>query len=105
MDRRYIDTKNINLKGKFSCGINEDGILYVPFREIQKIIDDVPTADVEEVKHGYWIKIRYQVYECSCCKRSVYLEGLNVTDENETKLLRELYPYCHCGAKMDKEEK
>ena len=61
--------------------------------------------DVQKVKHGKWIKVRYRTFICSCCKRSVYLDGLNVTDKNETILLRELYPYCHCGAKMDLEEK
>lgn len=68
-------------------------------------LENLPVADVQEVKHGKWIKKRYQIYECSRCKRSVYLEGLNVTDENEIKLLKELYPYCHCGAKMDRKEK
>lgn len=62
-------------------------------------------VETEPIRHGRWIKMRYRVYQCSCCKRAVFLEGLNVTDENETKLLRELFPYCHCGAKMDGKEK
>lgn len=68
---------------------------------IDEFVDSIPSEDVEEVKHGKWIKKRHQIYECSRCKRSIYLEGLNVTDENEAKLLRKLYPYCHCGAIMD----
>lgn len=72
---------------------------------IDEFIDSIPSEDAEEIKHGKWIKKRYQIYECSHCKRSVYLEGLNVTDENEAKLLKELYPYCNCGAKMNKETK
>jgi len=70
-------------------------------KAIEVLEKQISTTDVEEVRHGKWIKMRYQVYECSCCKRSVYLEGLNVADENETELLRELYPYCHCGTRMD----
>lgn len=67
-------------------------------------IDDMPTVEADPIRHGKWIKIRYRTFLCSCCKRSVYLDGLNVTDQNENKLLRELYPYCHCGAKMEGKE-
>ena len=45
-------------------------------------------ADVEEVKHGYWIEDEYNEfypYKCNLCG-----------DEAEVK-----YKYCHCGAKMD----
>lgn len=55
-----------------------------------------PTADVEEVKHGKWVKknnVNYSpfdgspeyIYICSECGR----------EENKQE------PYCNCGAKMD----
>ena len=53
----------------------------------------IPSADVEEVRHGVWIpyfneyKGYVTSYNCSLCNR-------RVTDKE---------PYCHCGAKMDKE--
>ncbi|MBQ7076467.1 MAG: hypothetical protein IJM94_06675 [Clostridia bacterium] len=66
-----------------------------------RILDDVeelPTADVEEVKHGEWIDDireldspagvtqKYLVgYKCSLCGRSERIKE----------------PYCNCGAKMD----
>lgn len=67
----------------------------------KEVIDEVPTADVEEVKHGMWIPIQGEYhwaetgvvapitlgYKCSICG-----------DEEKYK-----YKYCHCGAKMDKE--
>lgn len=70
------------------------------------LLDEQPTADVEEVRHGKWIKetkqtlipvsydeagepilYSYTQYKCSLCGR---LEWRNEE------------PYCHCGAKMDK---
>lgn len=55
-----------------------------------------PTADVQEVRHGHWIRevkeIEDTVYFkafCSVCNRRVIVK----------------YNYCpHCGAKMDEEE-
>lgn len=44
---RYIDAEKIELK--FPDGYDNDGLLYVPFRSIQKCIDNTPTADVEPV--------------------------------------------------------
>ena len=70
----------------------------VDYLEVFEMLDDIPTADVVEVKHGKWVETKewyfdeyaqsdYQrkCYECSICKR--------------TEQYKE--PYCHCGAKMD----
>lgn len=57
---------------------------------VARAIDDTPTADVVEVKHGEWIyNIKY--YSCSICsgKRFNLLLGTDA----------EFCPYC--GAKMD----
>lgn len=59
-------------------------------------VKDIPTANVEEVRHGKWIKknnVNYSpfdgspeyIYICSVCGR----------EENKQE------PYCNCGAKMD----
>lgn len=54
---------------------------------IEDCIDNQPTADVAEVKHGRWISNEFgRVYICSEC-------GRKETTNTE--------PYCHCGAKMD----
>lgn len=52
-------------------------------------IEDCPTADVQEVKHGRWIKWDDNVVMCSECGKL------------EKRLPALSYPYCHCGAKMD----
>ena len=81
---RYIDAEKIcyfwhqKADGGFSEGVT-----------LQSMINEVPTADVEEVKHGYWeqMKAYKSLYVCSRCG--------------------DLFPdyksdYCpSCGAKMD----
>ena len=49
---------------------------------------NMPIAEVEEVKHGYWIDLNIAEWQCSECKYRV--ERWNNT------------PYCpECGVKMD----
>ena len=58
-------------------------------------IDATPTADVVEVKHGYWKQ--GVPYVCSVC-------GHSAPDETNTNEMYSCWvsPYCpHCGAKMD----
>lgn len=60
-----------------------------------------PTADVEEVEHGIWLESDpypsgIRQYTCSCCGRSLYARPW------WDLLLR--FPYCHCGARMHKED-
>lgn len=74
---------------------------------IERIVSNLTAADVAEVRHGRWIpKInhtympveydengapilhRYTSYYCSLCGREEAKEE----------------PYCHCGARMDKED-
>lgn len=72
--------------------------------DILDAIEKVPTADVQEVRHGKWIKKQEDIYwgnpfirrNCSICGvEPFYQEGLGVYN---------LTPYCpNCGAKMDKE--
>ena len=66
-------------------------------------IDDVPTADVAEVKHGEWMvkdynnpafSMGYKVY-CSCC-------GYQENKGPAWNIEWGVHPYCpNCGAKMD----
>lgn len=57
------------------------------------VIDEMPTIDVEPVKHGYWIKTPspYHV-KCSSCKTMICIKFHGI----------EVEKFCrHCGAKMD----
>jgi hypothetical protein len=85
--------------------ISNDDYIVRGLREAIKIIDEyTPTANVQEVRHGEWVKNQEDMYwgnyfirrNCSICGGSpFYQEGLGTY---------KLTPYCpHCGAKMDKE--
>ncbi len=65
---------------------------------LQEVLEDIPTADVAEVKRGHWILSKVEnawneaqypaEYTCSVCGR---------TEPQEE-------PYCHCGADMRSSE-
>lgn len=60
------------------------------FIEVERTIDEQPTADVQEVGHGKWIKSKNE-RKCSLCG---YFYFTNTKSFN----------YCpNCGAKMDKD--
>lgn len=60
-----------------------------------KAIEDAPTADVVEAKHGEWIEKSLGLYECSICGHHICGFNANIKKTN----------YCDdCGAKMDKKE-
>lgn len=69
-------------------------------------IENQPTADVQEVRHGNWLNFYgdYTTAECSFCG-----ECFEVTFDKEAngalfEGFRQFYKYCpNCGAKMDKE--
>ena len=90
---RYIDAEQIPwIKTVYSEGAVFE-MAYKPQ------VNEIPTADVELIRHAYWVKhdqyVRDsdgepimkigEVYECSLCGR---------LEEKEE-------PYCNCGAKMD----
>ena len=59
-----------------------------------------PVADVEEVKHGTWLQNPYHNYffSCSLCGRVVEARTF------DSKEVSKSYPYCHCGAEMDRKD-
>ena len=92
--RRYIDAELAkaeftgNFQSQYATGT------------VKAMIDNVPTADVEEVRHGEWRLIEEDVdsngnnqYMCSLC------------EAGELHAPSVIVPYCwKCGAKMDKEK-
>lgn len=94
---KYIDADSFIEKLKVSKEYQEK---YATFREVKmteffiESVKEQPTADVEEVKYGYWIKcqklygIGYE-YVCSACEKGIrQYEGQPICSE--------------CGAKMDR---
>ena len=92
---RYIDADKAKEKKVYSKDRHE---YVVPVDEL----DWLPTYDVQEVRHGKWIycghhEFHGHVFDCSVCGRYLFA--------NSKEDVCDGYPYCHCGAKMDEEEK
>lgn len=87
---RYIDAEGLNLYDDlFMKGKNDSGV-WVRYRDVERLIRNAPTADVEEVKHGKIIKTGRRYPYCSECKCNV-------------STLFDRCPWC--GAKMSGKEK
>lgn len=91
---RYIDADNINLKGISVFDQNLE--ILISLSDVRKALQMTPTADVQEVRHGNWVKVseHMPIYNCSIClNRNLFKNGNNVFSN-----------FCpHCGAKMDGE--
>lgn len=98
---RYIDADNLIDELSAACmPIYEKGITGIlgDNSSIADIINEQPTADVQEVKRGYWIperdpdeNNRIQCFHCSVCDDDFHYIGAFVATK-----------YCpNCGAKCD----
>lgn len=89
---RYIDAEKLT-DSIFDWDMTIEDLYY----SLCKLVDDVPTADVQEVKHGYWIperdpneNNRIQCFHCSVCDDDFHYIGAFVATK-----------YCpNCGARM-----
>lgn len=99
-EKKYIDAEELNkllCEAKNSIPAFNGGIC-----KARMIAKKMPAADVEEVKHGVWLESDnpypngIQRFMCSCCSRTL------LTRPEWDLLLR--FPYCHCGARMQKEK-
>lgn len=94
---RYIDAEKIPFIKYINGSVNVE----------KEVIDAMPTADVQKVKHGHWFFTEYDFFDCSVCGNA-YFNGCNSTAEAKKRLEKgyDLYEYCpYCGAKMDGEGK
>lgn len=90
---RYIDAERL-------CrGLKDMASVQYPDKQkailgVVSTIENTPTADVVEVKHGEWEQNPYckRIYFCSVCGRHIEDGSCNPYEH---------FPYCHCGAKMD----
>lgn len=65
---------------------------------IKKIIKEQPTADVQQVRHGKWLKC-FEDY-----RKQILGDKCSVCGFEHYSVLIHNYQYCpNCGAKMDKE--
>lgn len=101
---RYIDKDKLVNKLKEDCETLVKERWFDDYVQgYSSAIDDIiaePTADVQEVKHGHWIKFKIQdgVYEHMKCSNCSFYWSMS---QHSNIFLR-----CpHCGAFMDEEEK
>ena len=100
---RYIDANKINYTmASIYWGKDKDGkdIYRRTAIAVESEIDELPTADVVEVKHGVWYKSRFvqrsgfrtvKDFLCNRCEK-----------EYSVQQPSNLMNYCpYCGAKMD----
>ena len=66
-------------------------------------VKDIPTADVQEVRHGHWIwkdLDNFRRVECSCS-----ICGWSGVENYDSYVDIHDFEFCpYCGAKMDEEE-
>ena len=83
MDKKYIDADFLKQKISREWDMQE---LYLPVHFFEAI-DDLPAADVQEVRHGYWKKRMSTLSSVKCSK-------CGNSHEYDTT-------YCpNCGARM-----
>lgn len=102
--KKYIDCETlVQLIRDKAHSLKREQNLYTSqsaraFDGLAKQIEEMPAADVAEVKHGEWILEREPngkpyCFHCSICDDDFHYIGIKVA-----------YDYCpNCGAKMDGE--
>lgn len=88
----------------------ESGIYADAYNDLAEDFHRIPAADVEPVRHGNWnIRLADEMtlcLECSICGRKVdNIDLHHLLEAGEYGEACQRYPYCHCGAKMNLEEK
>ncbi len=100
----YVDRESIKLEVRryLMPNVDFDGTVSVENAEryFLKLLDDEPTADVEEVRHGFWEEYwddNYLSWSHKCSKCGAFPLTKDGTMHDEV-----LSAYCpHCGARMD----
>lgn len=103
---RYIDVDEEIRKINEAISINEQGrkeesLASYCLRRVAEALEKAPTADVEEVKNGYWKMCYYpndEHVECSECHTQYYENDLYLGGNEFPKRCPE------CGAHMRKEK-
>ena len=110
-EKEYIEREALHVaieKAQIELESNDDKIwsrnkkYYKGLAWARAIITEQPTADVVEVRHGYWVdkptgRYMHMGSWCSVCGEK---SGIGGIESNRHK------PYCpNCGAKMDGERK
>lgn len=92
---RYINVNALPMWDElFMQGKNDSGV-WVRYRDVENMLKNAPTADVEEVKHGEWIE-QHDPNDDPLFRRKWFC---SVCGEWQTYGISKRCP--ECGAKMD----
>ena len=100
----YIDRDEIRLKTCGDCTRHVDLACQhpEPCEDLRVAFLVAEPKDVAPVVHGRWELIRggdfTSAFKCSVCGRRV---SVSCDKEKTPVYLKDRYPYCNCGAKMD----
>ncbi len=94
MPKKYINANQIQWHSNWL--ISKDPRVFAYMDEI----DNIPAANVEEVRRGKWIKDENNGYfKCSNCGSTKPYDG--ISEENPDNVAYWVCKYCpNCGAKM-----
>ena len=100
MSDKYVNYNSL-LEERHRLGLDEMSKIS-KVNAFNQFIDNLPTADVTEIRRGHWVIYYKNVfgygYKCSLCG--------NLADEDNKGYHAILTNYCSkCGAKMDRGEK
>ncbi len=76
---------------KMADYIDKQKTMNVIFEIAENVINSLPSADVQPVRHGQWIPLgHHDLYKCSCCG-DIWASAF--------------YNFCpNCGARMDRKD-
>lgn len=105
----YIREQSEEMSKAFEELGGESGIYADAYNDLAEGFHRIPAADVEPVRRGNWnIRLSRKstlCLVCSVCGRKVDNSDLRLLLElGEYGAACQLYPYCHCGAKMELED-
>lgn len=96
---RYIDAEELQEEIKsLSVMLGGNSVFKTAKESVLRIIDDQPTADVMEVKHGHWIEDIKEIVPLNGIVPIKTLVGYRCSECGRAEICKE--PYCNCGAKM-----
>lgn len=103
-EKEYIERGEIIRRIKLRIDdYNRDFNSFAPkmvlaYKELLNMVEYLPTADVQEVRHGKWIYVNEDLDWADCkCSECGYTDLFENCTES-------FYNFCpECGAKMDKE--
>lgn len=96
----YIERESVIAEANHNKAV---GMAIADIVDIKEILNNVPAADVERVKHGHWYN-RGGRFRCSVCDTKAYLKDVGGTGGWSHEYIQQQSPYCpNCGARMDGE--